>query len=69
MKAEGDSMQGEGISSGDILVVDRSAPSKTGSIVIAVADGELTVQRLPARKNIRTSLELWGTVTAVIKRL
>ena len=46
VRAIGDSMQGAGILSGDILIVDRSIPPKHGSIVIAVVNDELTVKRL-----------------------
>lgn len=46
VRAEGDSMVGAGIFNGDLLVVDRSLNPTSGSIVIAVVDGELTVRRL-----------------------
>lgn len=42
----GDSMIGAGIYPDDLLVVDRSIDPKSGKIVIAVVDGELTVKRL-----------------------
>ena len=45
-RAKGDSMTGAGIFDGDLLVVDKSLPSSSGSIVIAVIDGELSVRRL-----------------------
>lgn len=45
-RAKGDSMVDAGIFDGDLLVVDKSLPSTSGSIVIAVIDGELTVRRL-----------------------
>ena len=35
-----------GIHPGDILVVDRSLEARDGQIVIAIADGELTVNRM-----------------------
>lgn len=44
--ASGDSMSGAGISSGDMLVVDRSLEATNGKIVIAAINGELTVKRL-----------------------
>ncbi|MDX9791479.1 MAG: translesion error-prone DNA polymerase V autoproteolytic subunit [Candidatus Kapaibacterium sp.] len=46
VRVTGDSMVNAGISSEDILVVDRSLEPKDGSVVIAVVDGELTVKRL-----------------------
>lgn len=46
VRVEGNSMQGAGICSGDILVVDRSLPYSSGKIVIAILNGEFTVKRL-----------------------
>ncbi|ACV68190.1 LexA family protein [Desulfohalobium retbaense] len=49
VRVSGDSMSGAGILDGDILVVDRSLSPRTGHIVVAVLDGELTVKRLTRR--------------------
>jgi DNA polymerase V len=46
VRVAGDSMTGAGINDNDILVVDRSIEPTSGSIVIAIVDGELTVKRL-----------------------
>lgn len=46
VKVKGDSMNGAGILSGDILVVDRSIEPKSRAIVVAVVNGEFTVKRL-----------------------
>ena len=46
VRAEGDSMIGAGIHSGDILIVDKSLEVSDGKIVIAALDGHLTVKRL-----------------------
>jgi DNA polymerase V len=46
VRAQGDSMIGAGIHSGDILVVDKSLKAISGKIVIAVVDGDFTVKRL-----------------------
>ena len=46
VRAEGDSMLGAGIFSGDILVVDRSLGAQENNIVIEVVDGDLTVKRI-----------------------
>ncbi|NLB65034.1 MAG: translesion error-prone DNA polymerase V autoproteolytic subunit [Lentisphaerae bacterium] len=46
VRVEGDSMIGAGIRHGDLLVVDRALEARSGSIVVAVVDGELTVKRL-----------------------
>ena len=39
-------MEGAGIFSGDVLVVDRAIVPKDGSIVVAAVYGELVVKRL-----------------------
>ena len=44
--AEGDSMVGANIKSGDVLIVDRSIEPQHGHIVIAGVDDNLTVKRL-----------------------
>jgi DNA polymerase V len=46
VKAQGDSMEGEGIYDGDILIVDRSLKATSGRIVIAAIEGQLTVKKL-----------------------
>lgn len=46
IRVDGDSMQGAGISSGDVLVVDRSLEAVNGKIVLAVLNGEFTVKRI-----------------------
>lgn len=45
VQAEGWSMRDEGIFDGDAMVVDRAARPKSGDIVVAAVDGELTVKR------------------------
>ena len=46
LQVSGQSMLGAGIHDGDLLVVDRSRKPKSGQVVIAALDGELTVKRL-----------------------
>lgn len=46
VRVEGDSMEGAGIFSGDVLAVDRTCLPKDGSIVLAAVYGELVVKRL-----------------------
>lgn len=46
MRVSGNSMSGAGIFDGDLLVVDRCMPATSGSMVIAVVDGELTIKQL-----------------------
>ena len=84
VRAEGDSMVGAGIFSGDILIVDRSLEPRVGDVVIAAIDGELTVKALErgeggalclAPRNPRyrpialgEGAELWGVVSASVRR-
>ncbi len=42
---KGDSMTGANIQDGDMLIVDRSIPAKSGRIVVAAIQGEVTVKR------------------------
>lgn len=49
LTAQGSSMSGAGIQSGDLLVVDKSLDATHGSIVIAAVNGELTVKKLVKR--------------------
>ena len=46
VRAAGDSMEGVGIRSGDLLVVDRSLEPWDRAVVIACVDGEFTVKTL-----------------------
>lgn len=46
VRVSGDSMEGAGIHNGDLLIVDRSIEAKSGHVIIAVLNGELTVKRL-----------------------
>ena len=45
-KVQGDSMIGDGISDGDIIVIDKSEQPHDGSIAVCYIDGEFTVKRL-----------------------
>ena len=55
MRAEGESMTGAGILSGDLLLVDRAIEPTNGDVVVAAIDGELTVKRFLRLKK-RTAL-------------
>ena len=44
VRVQGDSMVGEGIHDGDLLVVDRSLRPASGDIIIACVDGDFTVK-------------------------
>ncbi len=49
VRVNGHSMEGAGIFSGDLLIVDRSLEGTSGKIVVAVVTGEFTVKRLLKR--------------------
>lgn len=49
IRVRGQSMSGAGIQDGDLLVVDRALEAADGDIVVAMADGELTLKRLQKR--------------------
>ncbi|RAR64283.1 MULTISPECIES: translesion error-prone DNA polymerase V autoproteolytic subunit [Halomonadaceae] len=85
VRAEGDSMHGDGIYHGDLLVVDRSLEACPGRVLIIALDGELTVKRLervgqqyylvaanPSYRPIPLAgreTHVWGVVTHVIHAL
>jgi len=51
VRVEGDSMEGAGIFSGDVLVIDRSVEPGDGKIVVAAVYGEMVVKRLHLPKS------------------
>ena len=55
VRAEGESMTGAGILSGDLLLVDTSVEVRSGDVVVAAVDGDLTVKRY-VRRGARVSL-------------
>ena len=85
VKVQGDSMVDAGISSGDILVVDRALQATHGDIVVAATNGEFTVKQLQLRPVVQllpcnpaysaiplsheSELDLFGVVTCVVKKL
>lgn len=46
VRVQGDSMQGDRIFDGDLLIVDRALEPKDGDVIIALLDGEFTVKRI-----------------------
>jgi repressor LexA len=49
LRVRGDSMVGDGIHDGDLVVVDPVPAADDGEIVVALVDGEATVKRLRRR--------------------
>lgn len=54
VRVEGDSMEGAGIFSNDVLVVDRAVAPTHGAIVVAAVYGEMVVKRLHAQGDTHT---------------
>ena len=46
LRVQGDSMRDDGIFDGDLVAVKRSADARSGQVVIARIDGEVTIKRL-----------------------
>ena len=83
LKVSGDSMTGEGIMEGDMIIVERGRDPHNGDIVVAEVDGEWTVKyfrqegktvvleaanpKYPAIRP-KSELRLGGVVTAVIRK-
>src|SRR3546814_4989650 len=55
LKVKGDSMRDEGIFDGDLIGVHRTADARSGQIVIACIDEEITVKLLKVRSEEHTS--------------
>ena len=83
LKVSGDSMIGEGIMEGDLVIVERGRAPNIGDVVIAEVDGEWTMKYFKKEKGKvyleaanpkypiirpKTELKLGGTVTAVIRK-
>lgn len=50
VRVSGDSMAGDGIDDGDLLIVDKSLPLRDGCIAVCYVDGEFTVKRVKLEK-------------------
>ncbi len=46
VRVKGNSMEGAGVFSGDIAIVDKSLEAKSGDIIVAVYNGGFTIKRL-----------------------
>jgi SOS regulatory protein LexA len=79
----GDSMKDAGLLDGDIVVVESKRPTRSGDIVVACVDGEMTVKTLRDQKGEyvlepaneayeviipRDSLEIVGVVVGSFRR-
>ena len=51
VRVTGNSMSGDGIYDGDLLIVDKSLSPRNDSILICFIDGEFTLKRVVARKD------------------
>lgn len=50
LRVRGDSMSGDGIRDGDLVVVSPGPDARDGEVVVALVDGEATVKRLRRRR-------------------
>jgi repressor LexA len=57
LRVRGDSMVGEGILDGDLVVVESRAEAPDGATVVALVDGEATVKTLRRERGGRVRLE------------
>jgi len=83
LKVSGDSMEGEGIKEGDLVIVERGREPKNGDIILAEVDGAWTMKyfrkkgkevvleaanpRYPLIRP-RAELKVGGIITAVIRK-
>ena len=56
-RIKGDSMRDAGLLDGDLVVVEANSPTKSGDIVVALVDNEITVKYLRADRRKRWRLE------------
>jgi len=83
LKVSGDSMVGEGIKPGDLVIVDRARQPKNGDVVVVEVDGQWTMKYFRKRGSEiileaanhnyppvkpRQEVKLGGVVTAVIRK-
>jgi repressor LexA len=83
LQVSGDSMTGEGIMAGDLVIVEKGRQPRSGDVVIAEVDGEWTIKyfRKQGRQVVleaanpkypvirpKTDLRIGGVVTAVIRK-
>ncbi|MEL6385301.1 MAG: S24 family peptidase [Cyanobacteria bacterium J06626_18] len=80
MKATGDGVADAEVCPGDLLVIDRSLEAQDQSLVVGVMEGHLVILRvrkqgnqlLPAPNSgpgTVDSLEIWGVVTNIIRKV
>ncbi|MFZ2541582.1 MAG: S24 family peptidase [Gallionella sp.] len=83
LTVKGDSMVDAGLMPGDTVIVEKSAPAKSGDIVVAIVDNEYTVKYLahdkrgfylqPGNKayppiRAKDSLEIYGLVVGAFRK-
>ena len=56
-----------GVRRGDLLIVDRAEHIAPGRVVVAAAEGELRVMKLPPAWTPEGGLEVWGAVLWVVR--
>lgn len=64
-RTAGRSMEGVGIYDGDILIIDRAAPRRNMSLVVASYNGEFTVKLLDMKRRLLVSIDQQQNMTYV----
>ena len=83
LKVTGDSMIGEGIKPGDLVIVERGREARHGDVIVAEVDGEWTMKYFTKKRGVvvlesanaayppikpKSELRIAGIVTAVIRK-
>jgi len=83
LKVSGDSMIGEGIMEGDLVIIEKGKQPRSGDVVIAEVDGDWTMKYFKKKRGqvfleaanpkypiirAKTELKIGGVVTAVIRK-
>ncbi|HPJ12328.1 MAG TPA: S24 family peptidase [Caldisericia bacterium] len=68
MKVKNGSTPDGRISSGDILIIDRSLSPLEGNPIIAILDGELKIMYYHPKRWVHThhTIAIWGVITFVV---
>jgi DNA polymerase V len=85
MRVHSNAMKDEGIQQGDVVIVDRTLPARSGKVIIAIVGGEMLIRRLeivhgkrrlvPGTSRLAPieldpdNYSVWGVVTYVIRTL
>lgn len=85
LRVHSNAMKDEGIQQGDVVIVDRALPARSGKVIIAIVGGEMLIRRLEIVQGKRRlvpgtsrlapievdpdNYSVWGVVTYVIRTI